>query len=257
MKVIPADVSGFLQQYFDKILVISTHRFTDRQQTIQQNLQGLPFEYSWGTDKLTISMGQVKQQKIYDEKRSVQLHRFGKPMHLGEVACALSHRTVYEEMIRHNWQKVFIMEDDALPIYENLHLLPEALQELPTGWDVLYLGYLKHETVTPALKRKQFFYKIISALGLTRWDYTMMKNLLPKPFGVHLRKAGFHDCAHAYAVSLEGAKKMLAAQTPVVYRADDVLSYSILKGKLNGYVTEPKFFDQVDFHTAVNSKIKS
>ncbi|HEX2684932.1 MAG TPA: hypothetical protein VHL77_13395, partial [Ferruginibacter sp.] len=66
------------------------------------------------------------------------------------------------------------------------------------------------------------------------------------------------DCTHAYAISLNGAKKLMAAQTPVVYRADDLLSATIMKGELNAFVTEPKFFDQEIFHnTAISSEIRS
>ncbi|MBL0146123.1 MAG: hypothetical protein IPP48_10425 [Chitinophagaceae bacterium] len=65
-----------------------------------------------------------------------------------------------------------------------------------------------------------------------------------------IKKAGFHDCTHAYAVTIDGAKKLLNVQTPVVYRADDLLSATILKGELNAFVTEPKFFDQEVFQNA-------
>jgi glycosyl transferase family 25 len=83
-----------------------------------------------------------------------------------------------------------------------------------------------------------------------KWNYTMVTNLLPKPFSKHLKKAGFHDCTHAYAVTLSAAEKLLKVQTPVVYRADDLLSATILKGDLNAFITVPKFFDQEIFHNA-------
>jgi glycosyl transferase, family 25 len=90
------------------------------------------------------------------------------------------------------------------------------------------------------------------------WNYKMVNNLLPKPYSKHLKRAGFHDCTHAYAITLDGAKKLLAAQTPVVYRADDLLSATIMKGKLNAFVTEPKLFDQEIFHnTNIISEIKT
>lgn len=89
------------------------------------------------------------------------------------------------------------------------------------------------------------------------WTYKMVNNLLPKPFSTHLKRAGFHDCTHAYAVTLQAAKKLLAAQTPVVYRADDLLSATIMKGELTAFVTTPKFFDQEIFHNAaIVSEIK-
>lgn len=255
--MIPAELSTFLQHFFDKILVVSVPRFTDRHESVKKNLQGLPFEFSWGADKLKISMESVKEDGIYDHDAAAKVERLNKPLNLGEVACSISHRIVYDAMVKNNWKKVLVLEDDVLPVYDQLHLLKQALKELPADWELVYLGYLKHEKVTPSLKLKQLFYKLISSVGLMKWSYTMVSNLLPKPYSKHLKKAGFHDCTHAYAVTLEGAKKLLAAQTPIVYRADDLLSYTIMKGGFNGFVTEPKFFDQSDFHTTGTSKIKS
>lgn len=202
-------------------------------------------------------MERAKQDGTYDEAKTKKLQRFGKPLNPGELACSLSHRMVYNEMIKNNWQKVLILEDDILPLTGKLSALPAALNELPADWELVYLGYLKHEKVTTGLKVKQFFYKIGSALGLMKWNFTMIKNLLPKPYSHHLKKAGFHDCTHAYAITLSAAKKLFALQTPVVYRADDLLSGTIMKGALKAFVTEPKFFDQEIFHnTAIISEIK-
>ncbi len=247
---ISADLSLFFHQYFDKVFVVSVPRFTERHQRLQQHLQGLSFDFFWGADKLQLNYGEVKRNGTYDEQKAKQMQRQGKALNLGEIACSLSHRMVYEEMLKHNWQKVLILEDDILPLYDHLVLLPHALKELPADWELVYLGYLKHEKVTPALKRKQWLYKILSWLGLMKWSYTMVSNLLPKPFSPHLKKAGFHDCTHAYAITLEAAKKLLSAQTPVAYRADDLLSSTIMKGKLKAFVTEPKFFDQEIFHNS-------
>lgn len=237
-----------LQLYFDKILVVSVPRFTDRHQRVQERLQGLAFEFFWGADKLDLNIETAKKDGTYDEERTKLLQRQGKPLSTGELACSLSHRNVYQNMIDHGLKKVLILEDDVWPLCGNLELLTETLNELPEKWDLLYLGYLKHETVTATMKLKQSFYKILSRLGLMKWSYQMVKNLLPKPYSNHLKTAGFHDCTHAYAITLEGAKKLLAAQTPVVYRADDLLSHTIMKGNFTAFVTEPKFFDQEDFH---------
>lgn len=247
-----------MHRYFDKILVVSVPRFTDRHVRVKQHLTGLPFEFFWGADKLNLDYDTAKTDGIYDEQMAKKLQRQGKALNLGEIACSLSHRNLYTAIIENNWQKVLILEDDVLPIDENLKALPAALEELPENWELVYLGYLKHEKVTVALKAKQFFYKIISAFGLMAWTYKMVTNLLPKPYSTHLKKAGFHDCTHAYALTLEGAKKLQAAQTPVVYRADDLLSATIMKGELNAFVTESKFFDQEIFHNAaIFSEVKT
>ena len=252
-----AQAYSFLQDFFDKTLVVSVPRFTDRHQRLTHSLAGLNYEFFWGADKLQLDYDEAKINGTYDEQQAKKLQRQHKTLNLGEIACSLSHRMVYEEMLKNNWKKVLILEDDVLPNVEYMNQLPAALQELPADWELVYLGYLKHEKVTTALKKKQFFYKILSAVGLMAWSYKMVTNLLPKPFSSHLKKAGFHDCTHAYAVTLEGAKKLLAAQTPVVYRADDLLSATILKGELKAFVTNPKFFDQEIFHNkAIVSEIK-
>lgn len=225
---------------------------------MQEQLQGLPFDFFWGADKLNLNEDLIKTDGTYDEERAKKLQRQGKALNLGEIACSLSHRNLYKAMIENGWKNVLILEDDVLPIVEKLRDLPAALEELPDNWELVYLGYLKHEHITAGVKAKQFFYKIISAFGLMAWSYKMITNLLPKPFSAHLKKAGFHDCTHAYALTLAGAKKLLAAQTPVVYRADDLLSSIIMKGELNAFITEPKFFDQEIFHNAaITSEVKT
>jgi len=247
---ISPEISDLLQKYFDKIFVVTLPRFTDRQQRMNEYLKGLNFEYFYGADKLELNYEDAKSNGTYDEARAKSLQRQGKALNLGEIACSLSHRNIYSAMIKEGWQRVLILEDDALPLYDRLDLLNDSIKELPANWELVYLGYLKHEKITFGLKAKQFFYKILSRLGLMAWDYKMIKNLLPRPYSPHLKRAGFHDCTQAYAITRSAAEKLMAAQTPVVYRADDLLSSTIMKGELNAFVTEPKFFDQEIFHNA-------
>ena len=245
-----------LESYFDKILVVSVPRFTDRHKSVAEKLQGLHFDFFWGADKMHLD-GEMLSRN-YNEIKARKLQRQGKALNFGEIACALSHRMVYDAMIENNWNKVLILEDDVLPVHDKLEQLSPTLDELPANWELVYLGYLKHEIVTPELKRKQFFYRMLSLFGLMKWNFKMVGNLLPKPYSPHLRKAGFHDCTHAYAITLEAAKKLRAAQSPVVYRADDLLSATIMKGELKAFVTDPKFFDQEVFHNiAAGSEIRN
>ena len=256
MSITP-EINQFLEQYFDKVLLLSVTRFTDRHRRVEQQLKGLHFDYFWGTDKLTLTEEEISANNLYNDVKARQLQRQGKGLNMGEIACSLSHRSIYAAMVANGWKKILILEDDVMPSLDDLYLLPVTLQELPVDWELVYLGYLKNEKITAGLQSKQFFYKIFSRLGLMKWSYTMIKNLLPLPFTAHLKKAGFHDCTHAYAISLPAAKKLLQAQTPVVYRADDLLSATILKGELKAFITDPKFFDQEIFHNpSLASEIK-
>jgi len=255
---IPADTIKFLNSYFDKIWVVTVPRFTDRHGRVAEKLRGLDFEFFQGADKMQLDFEQAKKDGTYDEEKTKKLQRQGKALNPGELACSLSHRNLYAAMLEKGFKRVLVLEDDVLPLTGNMPLLQEAVNELPDNWELFYLGYLKHEKVTAGLRVKQLFYKIKSALGLMSWTYKMVSNLLPKPWTAHLKKAGFHDCTHAYAITSAAAAKLLAAQSPVVYRADDLLSATIMKGELNAFVTEPKFFDQEIFHnTAISSEIKT
>jgi glycosyl transferase, family 25 len=244
---IPAVTVKFLEEYFDKIFVITLRRATERQKQVKQRLKGLNFDFFYGVDKQTLTWEKVFAENIYDHEKAMKLNRHGKGMVLGHVACSLSHRTLYEHIISNKYDRVLIFEDDVVPIEDTVSLLPEAVSELPGDWEIVYFGYDKNETATPALKRKQSLYRILSYLRLLKWSQEMINNILPKPYSAHLRQAGFHDLLHAYSVTYDACRKLVPVQTPVVFNADPLVSYLIKTGKLKAFITEPKFFTQEQF----------
>jgi glycosyl transferase, family 25 len=137
-----------------------------------------------------------------------------------------------------------ILEDDVVPGPGDLELLPSALGQLPASWELCYLGYLGNEKLTGRARLKRAAYLALSPLGLVRWRPGEALRLLPRPYSPNLRRAGRHLCTHAYAVTPEGARKLLDAQTPLAFRADQLLAYLVLRGRLDAYVTHPVFFDQ-------------
>jgi glycosyl transferase, family 25 len=244
-----------LNQTFDKIFVVTLARLKERHQHIEKQLEGLRYDFFFGVDKRDFTESFISEE--FDDRMATKLQRQNKKMNKGEIACALSHRKLYEEMLRKGWKTVLVLEDDVVALNQNADCLAAALGQLPADWELLYLGYLRHETVTPQMRAKQYFYKIGSSLGLMKWTPVMIDNLLPKPYTGHLKKAGFHNCTHAYAITQTAAKKLICNQKPVVYRADDLLNTTVMKGELNAFVTVPKFFDQVSFYCdSIVSEIK-
>lgn len=238
-------IARLLENYFDKIFVVSIERATDRHAQVRQQLEGLSFNFFFGTDKQTMDWENIKTGAVvYDEARTKKNNRVGKGMNAGEVACALSHRQLYQHIVEQNYQRVLILEDDVVPLTENLPRAASAIKELPEDWDLVYFGYTKHEKVTAKLKRKQLFYKLISPLRLIKWTPIMVKNMLPEYYSKHLKRAGYHDCTHAYAVTGKTAAFLIPKQTPVVFNADNLLSDVILKEEIKAFVTEPQFFIQ-------------
>jgi glycosyl transferase family 25 len=236
-----------LNARFDRILVITLERARDRQERLRSRLKGLRHELFFGADKRDLDLDDLRARGIYDEARARRLHRHGKPMVLGMIACALSHRRAYEAVLASGWERVLILEDDVVPDAAALPQLEAALDELPPSWEMLYLGYTKHEQVSPALRRKQWAYLQLARLRLIRWSPTEVRHLLPRPYSAHLRRAGLHDCLHAYAITASAARKLVAAQTPVALNPDPAMSRLVMRGELEAFVTEPRFFDQERF----------
>jgi glycosyl transferase family 25 len=162
----------------------------------------------------------------------------------GELACAISHLQIYRAAVEQGWERVLVFEDDVLPRYRDLALLPAALQQLPPDWELAYLGYTNFERVTLRHRVKQAGYLVAAAAGLMKWSPAEIRRFHPRRFSANLKVAGLHHCAHAYGFTQSAARKLVAAQTPLARNADQLLVHMILSGKLRAFVTEPKFFDQ-------------
>lgn len=241
------NTNALLQQHFDKVLVVTVPRFKDRQEKVKHRLDGISFEFFYGTDKNELTEEFISNNYHYKKENTLSPGYYFKPLNTGEIACSLSHRMVYQAMMDNNWEKVLILEDDVVPDMEQLVELAECLNELPADWELFYLGYLKNEKITAGKKIQQGWYRFISAIGLSKMPSSLVKNRLPKNFSAHLWRAGMHDCTHAYAVTLNGAKKLLAAQTPVMYRADNLLSALVMKEELNAFASKHFLFNQEVF----------
>jgi glycosyl transferase family 25 len=181
---------------------------------------------------------------VYSEQRARHFHRYNKPMSIGHVACSLSHRMVYEDMVKRQVKRALIFEDDVVPQFDALHHIPQVLAELPSDWDTIYFGYDKNGASTSGATIKQFFYHALHALGMLKWNHSMVKNLFARPYSAHLHKAGYHDLLHSYGMSLKAAQTMIQLQTPIAFNADPAVAWAVSNGMLNAFITEPQIFMQ-------------
>jgi len=234
----------FLNGWADRILVVSLTRATERRERARERLSGLDFHFLDAVDKLGLDRERLLRDGIYDERKTPNAFRHRADMPLGHIGCSLSHRAIYELILKNGWRRTLVLEDDVVPLPDALELLPAALSQLPRSWELCYLGYLGNAAVTTRARLKQALYMALAPLGLVRWRPCETLRLLPRPFSTNLRRAGRHLCTHAYAVTLEGARKLLAAQTPVAFNADQLLAFLVLRGQVEAFVTQPAFFDQ-------------
>ncbi|HET8540708.1 MAG TPA: glycosyltransferase family 25 protein [Anaeromyxobacter sp.] len=241
---------AFLNGWADRVYVVSLARAADRRARMRRRLVGLDFRFLDATDKLELDREKLRAEGMFDESRVPRAFRHRAEMVLGHLGCSMSHRRIYEEIVRNGWRRTVVLEDDADPDEGALDRLPEALAQLPATWELCYLGHLTkdgrvgRDAATPGERLRRAIYVALAPLRLVRWRTGEALRLLPRPFSANLGRAGRHFGTHAYAVTLEGARKLLAAQTPVAFNADQLLAYLVLRGRLDAYVTRPVFFGQ-------------
>ncbi len=231
-----------LNNFFDRIFVVTLERSVNRQAHISEALKGLDYQFFYGADKNNFSIQELKEKNIYNEALAVKHHRCSKPMNPGQIGCALSHKNIYEEIIANEYTKTLILEDDVETVTESINLFSEIIKELPGDWELLYFDYSKNED--PKHLKKYWYHLQKITVGL-KWDHTIINNLYPKLISKHLSIAGFHDYTDAYAITLSGAKKLFELQSPVSYVADNLLAVASASKKLNAFISHPKLFQQL------------
>ena len=244
----------YLNDFYDKIYVLSLPRLEERTRHINDALKGLQFEFFWGIDKQKVLMEEMKEHGLYSTERYREFYKRPDEMSLGMLCCSLGHVKMYESIILYGYQKTLILEDDVVPIETNLKFFPEIVSELPTDWELLYLGYEKNEYSGWKQKIKQNLYKLFPSHAQLKMNRKIYSSYYPKTISAHIARAGFHDCTHAYSVTLDGAKKLLNKQQPVAFNADNLLAYMNCTNELKGYISRPKLFNQL---SAFNNGIES
>ena len=231
--------------FFDKVYVITLHRAVERQQLIEQELKGLNYTFMFGADKNELDIETLKKSGQFDILLAKKHHTAGKIMLPGQLACSISHRMVYEDVIRNNYGKVLILEDDIVVDKRNLLSFKETVKELPADWGLWYLGFDKNENAPANSALKKVFYHFLYSIGLKpNYNHTVINNLYPKGFSTHLKVAGFHDCAHAYAITKNTAGILLKMQTPVSYIADHLLAYAVTNALFKSFISVPTLINQ-------------
>lgn len=247
----------FLNNYYDKIYVLSLPRLTDRIEHVKKELEGLKFEIFWGVDKNEISLQELIDQKIFNKEQFKSFYKSPAEIHIGMLCCSLGHVNIYKDIIKNNYKRVLILEDDCLLLKENIAMIPQIHSELPSDWELFYLGYEKNEEYGFKQKLKRFVYRLLKTHAKLHISRKMFKYYYPKYVSQHIAIAGFHDCTHAYAVTLEGAKKLLTKQTPVYLNADNLLSFMVTNKKIKGYICRPKLFSQLSLFDNTFSSMTS
>jgi glycosyl transferase, family 25 len=244
-----------LNQYFDKIYVLTIKRMQERHALLAKNLEGLQYELFYGLDKNDITLEEYETNGIYNNQTYLKYNKDGTQMRLGVFCCAMGHKAIYEDMLKHKIKSALIIEDDAFLLQDNLEAIPAIFAQLPSTWELLYLGYDKNDRYSFGKKLKSIWYQIFPWHTLLKLRSSQFKKYYAKPLTKNIWQSGFHDCTHAYAITNMAAQKLIAMQTPLIFKSDTLLSYAVSLNQVEGYITKPKIFDQLS--TKHNGSIAS
>jgi len=120
-----------MNEYFDKIYVLSLKRNSDRRSLITERLGkvGIDFEFFDACD------GQVINhlwKKLDNSNFTTQNY----------VACSISHLSIYNDALSRGFNKILILEDDVKPHKNIQELFKLFKSHLEDDYDLLYFGWI-------------------------------------------------------------------------------------------------------------------
>ena len=240
----PADFAA-INNYFDHVYVLTIDDAKDRQAALVKHLKGLDWEFFYGVNKKNLNMDNVIEQGDYDDQRHLKIKRTSRSMSLAEIACAMSHRAIYQDIVENNYQRVLIFEDDVLPIYQNLSAFSAVVEELPDDWELLMLGYHAEKLPTFKYKIQTKIYLMYHYLHLFNWHKVSVKwinHLCLSPYKTRLYTLGKVLGTHAYALSNAGARKYMDYQETIIIQADRVFNYHDYTSVDKNFAAKQKLF---------------
>lgn len=246
---------GQINEFFDRVFVISLKKSTHRHELLQKTLQGLDYEIFWGVDGTNLEIDNLINQELINTNGQK-----GNQLTLGEIGCALSHLSVYKKIIDLNLDSALILEDDLFlnKVGRNcLNSLKGGLRELPRDWELLYLGYaLNNKKMSySAHFRRWVAYPLLSLAHKERFNPMKYRRRFPRDFSLNLQKAGYHYRLHSYGISKAGAKKVIEFQTPIHMAADNAVSEMCTENKLNAFRLKKRiFFQNRDLETTIKGR---
>jgi glycosyl transferase, family 25 len=227
-----------LNEFFDRVFVITIERNAERRALLEADLGGVEFTYLFGVDGWLL--GEDALCAVYDEELAQKT--YGRPLSVGQIGCALSHRMVYEAIVCDGLERVLILEDDARPCTDGVARLPAMLRRLPEDWDLHYL-YTFRPDETPWLRaKKRLLYPVMHRFGSDRHAPERIRREYSRRYAPNVRRAGQHWFALAYAVTQATAQRMLEFQMPIRTVADDVTRHMCASPDVNAFLSEPNVF---------------
>lgn len=171
---------------FSEIFMINLKRRPERRIKMELTLRELGIDYTYfeAIDGKKLSDDVLVEKGIkFMPEYADPYHK--RPMKMGEVGCFLSHYTIWQKMVEENLKEVLILEDDIKfePYFrERAEELMNEAREIG-DYDLIYFGRKRLQENEELIRESRNFVKV----SYTYWTL-------------------------GYAITLEGARKLLAAE---------------------------------------------
>lgn len=216
---------NILHNYFDDIYVITLPKRRQYIENIMNNLKINPI-YFKAIDKNNLNYEELIKNNIVSKE-------YYKNENNGRIACHMSHISILKNFINSNKKNCFIFEDDIRQIdikYEDFNkIIKDSLDKVPNDWDIIKLGRC-WDSCDRSIKISDNLYRVFN----------------PK-------------CRHAYAVSKNGAKKIINNTIPMTNNGDNMIAKLISDGYIICYAISPVIFNQnrEKLGSNLNNSVKS
>ena len=202
---------SYVNQVVDKVYLINLDRDTERLKKMSEQLTKLNIDF---TRFPAVLGSQVKTSSHLTELCL-------KYCTDGIKGCALSHKTIWEEMITNNYKYVLVLEDDAIFADDFEHMFKTGWEQVPKDFDIWYLGYNFKCTDT----------KTIPLL------YNRVLGHTPQPVDTHIQRVYGSVGTHGYVISNKCARAF--KHLPIYTHIDAQITIWLDKYSLSAYLVKP------------------
>ena len=206
---------SFVNRVCDKVYVINMEKDKERLKTFDGYMKDNNILYE--------RFNAVNGSKVlHDDRLTNHCNIFCSD---GVKGCALSHRTIWDTMIKNNYKNVLIFEDDAIVDKNFDRSFNDIWNELPKDYDVVYFGSIfggTDNSINNSIYKK-----------LMGFETEKLTDSIFKTKGT----AG----THCLMISLEGAKKFVDKK--INYHIDTQMMWWIRDFKYNAYIIHPNMIE--------------
>jgi GR25 family glycosyltransferase involved in LPS biosynthesis len=229
-----------LNEFFDKIFVISIPRNRDRLKSFLESFDGVDVEIFEGIDGKNL-FPELEATYFFPDSFysdfNVNPSR-GKMWNKGQLGCALSNLAVQKAIIDRKILKALILEDDSILLKNRIPFFQKSLYELPIDWELFYLGYnplSKYSSKKLSRLLLKFKYWLNPRVLEGKSSGKKGKSFFAKGYSKNLVIPGMYYGTHAYALTYEGARKIVEIDTPLSYGFDTTLMHACYHRLVKAY----------------------